>query len=49
MRSTVPPVPTEVVLSVDDLEIPVDALDDREAEEILRVAGIIQLRMSESN
>ena len=28
MRSTVPPVPTEVVLSVDDLEIPVHALDD---------------------
>ncbi len=48
MQSTVPPVPTEVVLAVDDLEIPVDALDDREAEEILKAVGITQLRISES-
>ncbi len=48
MRSTVPPVPTEIVLSIDDLEIPVDALDDREAEEIFKAAGISTLRLSES-
>ncbi len=48
MQTTVPPIPTDVVVAVDDLEIPVEALDDREAEQILKAAGISTLRLSEA-
>lgn len=48
LNSTVPPVPTDIELSVDGLEIPVSALDDRQAEALFAAAGIETLRLSES-
>ncbi|MCR9139515.1 MAG: hypothetical protein NXI27_26180 [Alphaproteobacteria bacterium] len=48
LSSAVPPVPTGIEIAVDGLEIPVDSLDDSEAEALFAAAGIETLRLSES-
>lgn len=48
LKSSVPPVPTDIELSVDGFEIPISALDDEEAEALFAAAGIETLRLSES-
>jgi len=48
LKSTVPPIPTDIELSVDGLEIPISSIDDRQAEELFAAAGIETLRLSES-
>lgn len=48
LSSAVPPVPTDVEIAIDGLEIPVDSLDDSEAEALFAAAGIETLRLSES-
>ena len=47
MSTTVPPIPTNVVLSTEGLELPVAFLNDPKAEAFLKAAGIEVLRFSE--
>jgi hypothetical protein len=48
LTTVVPPVPTEIEFSLEGLEVPVDTLDDRDAEELFAAAGIDTLRMTEA-
>ncbi len=47
MRTSVPPVPTEIELSVEGLEIPVSIIQDQQARGMLMAAGIDRLRLTE--
>ncbi|MCP4317652.1 MAG: hypothetical protein GY789_16950 [Hyphomicrobiales bacterium] len=47
LSTNVPPIPTHVVLSTEGLEFPVALLDDKEAEMMLKAAGIDVLRLTE--
>lgn len=48
LKSVVPPVPTDIELTIDGIEVPIASLDDEEAEALFAAAGIDTLRMSES-
>lgn len=47
LRTSVPPVPTEIELSVEGLELPVSAIEDEQARAMLTAAGIDRLRLTE--
>ena len=47
LKTVVPPIPTSVELSTEGLELPVAALDDQEAIDVLEAAGIDVLRLTE--
>lgn len=48
LKSAVPPIPTDIEVSVEGLEVPISSLDDKQAEELFAAAGIESLRLSES-
>lgn len=45
--TTVPPIPTSIELSIEGLELPVSAIEDRQARAMLMAAGIEKLRITE--
>lgn len=47
LRTSVPPVPTEIGLSVEGFELPVSVIEDEQARAMLTAAGIDRLRLTE--